>query len=104
MKKTRHKIVRVEWIDAHGGVRGGWRELSLISKRKAVHALSVGVLLHEASDRVVVCPHFVGNEKGIDLDETDTSGDGEIAIPRSWVRKITVLGYVDQVVVPKRKL
>lgn len=77
------KLVIVDWLDATGGTRNGWRSM----KEMAVGALdscrSVGWLLVEDKDRLVVIPHISAEQ-----------GDGEIIIPRSWVSKITrIPGY-----------
>ena len=78
------RIVRVDWTDATGGVRGGWRSLVDIRKAaQAAPAVSYGALLHEDEKLVIICPHFVGDR----LDE----GDGEVTIPKEWVTKITDL-------------
>lgn len=85
------KIVKVEWSDATGGVRSGWRPLAEMRKLGApAPAVSIGYLLREDENSIVVCPHLVGEA----MDE----GDGEAVIPRVWVKSITEL--VDA---PKRK-
>lgn len=105
MRKPRYKIVRVDWLDAHGGVLAGWKDISSVAKSKPVLAMSIGVLLRETKDKVVVCPHFVGTSHELLLSEdADTAADGALSIPRSWVKKITVLGYVEQPIVYKAKL
>ena len=74
------KLVIVEWEDAAGGNRTGWRPTSEIKKRSAPEpAVSVGWLLRW-DDSVVICPHLVGTNR----DE----GDGEIAIPSAWVKTV----------------
>jgi len=88
--KGRLKIVRVDWLDAHGGIRRGWRPREELSKRKPAHAVSIGVMLESTPKHVVLCPHFVSESYGLDTDSME--GDGEISIPRDWVSKITVLG------------
>lgn len=90
MAKGGLKIVRVDWIDAYGGVLHGWRSHSEMVAREAVKAVSFGVLLRETRDALVVCPHFVGESDKLDVGTAN--GDGDIAIPRSWVRKVTILG------------
>jgi hypothetical protein len=104
MKKTQRKIVRVDWLDAHGGVLAGWKDISSVAKSKPVLAMSIGILLKETKDKLVVCPHFVGSPTELSLsDDADTAADGAIGIPRSWVKKVVVLGYIDQPIVYKEK-
>lgn len=79
------KLVLVEWQDAAGGVLSGWRSLSDIKKKaRAEPAKSVGWLITDNDDVIVVCPHLVG--------DGEPDGDGEITIPKSWVSKITEIG------------
>ena len=89
----KYKVVRVDWLDAHGGVRGGWRDVSTVAKRKPAVSVSFGVLLRQDNEYVVICPHFAGDDNGIDM-EKDVSADGEMAIPMKWVKKITKLGLL----------
>lgn len=78
------KLVMVEWKDASGGIRFGWRSLAEMKKSaKPTHAVSVGFLISSDDDCVTVCPHVVGE----DLDQ----GDGELAIPKSWIVRIVDL-------------
>ena len=82
----RCRIALVEWLDAHGGVRTGWRDMAEIRKREPVVALSIGYLVAETKTTITICPHIVTDGEG-----NAEMGDGEISIPRSWVRKIKVL-------------
>lgn len=74
------RLVKVEWIDAHGGGRYGWRPLEGMTERPAP-CRSVGYLLRETGEEIVVVPH---------LQDTDM-GDGEIIIPGRWVKRIVDL-------------
>lgn len=76
-------IVLILWRDAFGGSNIGWRPINDIARSETVVASTVGFLLKEDKDRLVVCPHMTGAD--------DCDGDGEIAIPASWVIKKTVL-------------
>lgn len=78
------KIVIVEWWDACGGAKVGWHPMKDIQDQKPALARSVGFLVRQDESVVVVCPHTVEAD-GI------TDGDGELAIPKSWVKKIRVL-------------
>lgn len=72
------RIVRVEWLDATGGTRIGWRPLKALLEPPE-EAVSVGFLLRE-DDVIILVPHISGPE-----------GDGEIAIPTAWVKSIVDL-------------
>ena len=86
-----HRIVKVEWLDASGGIKSGWRPTTDIRKGgKPAPAVSVGFLLTDDENAMIVCPHLVG--------ENLEDGDGEVVIPKSWVVKVTDL--VDK---PKRR-
>lgn len=80
------KIVLIEWMDAHGGTCLGWRPIREIRDREPAAVVSVGYLLKETPEYVVVCPHMTKDEN----DKFDF-GDGELAIPRAWIRKLKVL-------------
>jgi len=82
------KIVLVEWYDAQSGP-SEWKEMKEVVSLKPALGKAVGYLVAENKvDKIpyiVVCPHVVGiGDKAID-------GDGELAIPKSWIKKITVL-------------
>jgi hypothetical protein len=78
------RLVLVEWVDASGGIRSGWRPLAEIKKTSApMPALSVGWIIRDDEDCVTVCPHRVG--------EDHDQGDGELAIPKSWVIRMVDL-------------
>ena len=82
------KLVLVEWTDATGGVRTGWRSIASMAETTAP-ARAVGWVVHEDATVLVICPHQVGDNFG--------EGDGEIRIGRSWVTRL-----VDLVEAPKR--
>lgn len=82
------KIVLVEWYDAQSG-SSEWKEMKEVISLKPALGKTVGYLVSEGKvDKmhyIVVCPHIVGiGDKAVD-------GDGELAIPKAWVKKITVL-------------
>jgi hypothetical protein len=80
------KIVMVTWFDAHGGTRNGWRDIKDVVTVEPVIAVSVGYLMSDTKRRVVIVPHAF-----LDKDGKLEQGDGEIAIPKSWVKEIKVL-------------
>lgn len=86
------KIVRIDWLDAHGGNRGGWKEVKEAAKTETLPALSIGVVLRETKRTIVVCPHFVSAGPNVPVNTVDSQADGEIAIPRKWIKSITELG------------
>lgn len=73
------KIVKVDWADATGGIRVGWRPLRSMTA-PPVKVESVGFLIRN-DDVVAIVPHLA-----------EEDGDGEIAIPAGWVTKIIELG------------
>ena len=87
-----YPLVMVRWKDANGGNKTGWRPLRDVKKLRPCCVVSVGFKVFEDKETVVVCPHVVGApSKEFDVEEVD--GDGEIAIPRSWVLDIKVLKW-----------
>lgn len=98
------KIVLVEWYDAQSGP-SEWKEMSEVISLKPALGKSVGYLVAEGkvdkTSYLVLCPHVVGiGDKAMD-------GDGEIAIPKSWIKNITVLlddsDVKDEYLLPKDK-
>jgi len=77
------RLVLVEWLDAEGGIRSGWRPVKDMS-REPVPCKSVGWLKDDDDNMLLVIPHLgtAGNEH---------IGDGEIRIPKGWATKITDL-------------
>ena len=86
---SEYRLVLVEWADAEGGVRSGWRPIEDMAQ-DTVPCYSVGWLVDDG-DPMVVCPHM---GKAGDR----TIGDGEIRIPAAWCSRI-----VDLVEKPARK-
>lgn len=81
----KYRLVRVEWHDATGGERTGWRPLKLMKANSIVPAVSVGYVVSDTDEQITLCPHVV---------YTDTKtphGDGEITIPRSWIDHVVDL-------------
>ena len=72
-------LVLVDWKDAMGGTRSGWRPIDTMHAPTA-DCQSVGWVVENTAEKIVVVPHKAGDE-----------GDGEIAIPKDWVQKITPL-------------
>lgn len=82
------KIVLVEWYDAQSGSLG-WKPMKEVLAIEPALSKSVGYLLKEVKNGkhsyIVVCPHFAGIGHG------NIDGDGEIAIPKSWIKRVVVL-------------
>jgi hypothetical protein len=89
---ARLKIVRVDWVDAVGGVRLGWRPVSKCKADNTTLCVSIGVLIERTKEAIVVLPHICHiASSGV---PEWAQGDGEIAIPSSWVKRVKVLGYI----------
>jgi hypothetical protein len=74
------RLVLVEWADAYGGERSGWRPLAKMTEAPVV-TTSVGYLASCRPDAVLIVPHVTA----------DGDGDGEIYIPRGWITRIAEL-------------
>lgn len=74
----RDRLVYVEWVDARG-VTTDWVPIEELTSGTPCICISVGLLLADEPDRVIILPHF-----GID----PNSGCGEMVIPRSQIRRL----------------
>lgn len=74
-------IVMIEWYDAAGGSKTGWHSMHEATKDPA-HAISIGFIINDAPDYYMICPHVM-------VDNNDI--DGEIVIPKGWIKKIWFL-------------
>jgi len=81
------KLYLVEWRDACGGTKEGWRPLEDLKQIREATILSCGAVIHMDEERLIVCPHIIP-----DADGNVVEGDAEIAIPMGWVMSITELG------------
>jgi hypothetical protein len=81
MKIAGHKVVRVEWVDSSS--RPGWQDLQ---KHIDLRVVSVGLLLHTSSDRIVLT-------KSIALASPDETRcyHSQMHIPRSAIKKLRYL-------------
>lgn len=75
------KLVLIEWVDAHGGTREGWRTLSDAAQRSLSVCKSVGWIIRADRKEVVIIPHTQDEELG----------DGELVLPRKWIKRIAPL-------------
>lgn len=91
------RLVLIEWNDAEGGVRVGWRPVAQMSSA-TTPCKSVG-WLKEAGDPgydeevLIIIPHLGDHEN-----KDGVLGDGELRIPAGWPVRI-----VDLIEKPKRK-
>lgn len=84
--KQMNDVYRVTWKDAEGGARIGWRDIEELMSGTVAIAVSIGVLLVNDEEKIILCPHFLPDEKG-----NPEQGDAEIVIPRQWVVKMEKL-------------
>ena len=82
------KLVMIEWRDAVGGTRAGWKPVADMTRDKPHQCRSVGWLVSETEERLVIVPHLTN----------DNDGDGELTIPKDWTQSI-----VELIERPKRK-
>lgn len=66
----------------------GWRDISEIKEHQTGEAVSVGYIIKEDEESMVICPHLLLDENG-----DPCQGDGEIVIPKDWIA--TVYGIVE---------
>lgn len=91
LAKTRVPLVEIEWVDAAGGARMGWRPLKeIVENARLANACAAGYLLKKTRDFVVIVPHIAKDANG-------TDGDGELVIPRKWVKIKPVPGRYREV-------
>lgn len=91
------RLVLVEWRDAEGGVRAGWRLVSQMSS-ELTPCKSVGWVKEDGDEGyvegvLIVVPHLGDHENREAL-----LGDGELRIPAAWAQRV-----VDLVEKPKRR-
>jgi len=75
------KIVKVSWIDSRGS-RDRWVELEEIKKETICQCESIGFLVHEDNEKVVVMPHYGHDPK---------QGCGDMTIPKVSIIEIIEL-------------
>lgn len=76
----RHELVYLEWLDSYG-VSANWESTGAVTP--AVHSCaSVGWVVSETNDVIVVVPHISPEREEIGAEE---SGCGEMTIPKCSV-------------------
>lgn len=85
-KYGKNTLVLIEWVDSHSG--RGWRNFDdYPSVAEPLYCQSVGWLAVENADCKVVVPHIGGERNG----NVRLQGCGDLTIPTSAIKKITVL-------------
>ena len=76
----RWPLVRVRWMDSIG--QAGWNSLSYITEDHSLECVSVGWMVQEKNDRIVLVSHIQ------DASASDPKCDGHITIPRQAIIKV----------------
>lgn len=86
MKVKNYPLVYIEWADSFG-CSSEWTSTADVADVEHI-CISVGFLLKESKDIVVIVPHFSPANEKIDAKE---QGCGDMAIPRSAIRQLRTL-------------
>lgn len=81
---TVHRLVLVEWMDAAGmpDRLAGWAKVDdIVNYCAAVLIKSVGWVIVDNDQRLVICPNL----------SADEYGDSSTAIPKAWIKRVTEL-------------
>ena len=81
MKFPKYKLVEVEWLDAQTGFGIAQYVEELIDEAKPLHTFSVGYLLYECKEYIIL---------GFMLFGTDMVKHNQL-IPKGMIKKITTL-------------
>jgi hypothetical protein len=73
-----YKLVIIHWLDAHS--IDAWEQLE--GEKKNVECISVGWLVNEGKDNIVIVPHIA------DKSDSKFDGCGKMIIPRTAIIKI----------------
>lgn len=82
----RNKLYIVEWVDSHT-ILNGWELISDIEEPKKVINVSVGFIIKETEDNIMIIPHIAD----IKNPNSFGSGCGEMVIPTIAIIKKTKL-------------
>jgi hypothetical protein len=87
MNLDQYPVVEIQWLDSMGG--GKWSPLEFSEHGirpdpESLRCRSVGWLLHQCEDCVLIVPHFTNLASTPD-------GNGEILLPRVAIQRITIL-------------
>lgn len=72
------KLVYVEWLDAYTQA-AGWKNIKKLRKQKPVLVRSVGYLVKDDPDFIIVAGTYV---------EEDGDCDGDVTIPRGMIKMV----------------
>lgn len=75
------KTVCVEWDDALSTSDNSWKPLSEIQATPVAKVTSVGFMVTDEADRVIVVGSLIA----------DGDAGGDVVIPRGMIRRITIL-------------
>jgi hypothetical protein len=81
---TVSRVIFLEWEDSSHGGETGWQDVTFWKEYKPIRCYSVGRILYEDDDQIVLAPHW--HDSGDDL-----RAQGCMRIPKSAVRKRRVL-------------
>ena len=84
------KLVMIEWVDSQSFTR--WVDYDGIDNNLELRCLSVGWLLHESADRIVIASHL--SDSHVDDSDSPNQITGHMMIPRVSVRQMWELEEV----------
>jgi len=87
----KYKIVLVEWTDSYG-CSSGWEETEDL-KIIPHHCYSVGYLVKENDEVIVLVPHLSPENKETNATE---QGCGDMTIPRVAIKNISFLKRIEE--------
>ena len=85
MKKSKPKLVLIEWEDSYGG-NGRWTDIDEMEP-EPLTIISVGYLIHDLEHSKVVVPHLTNKEHPTAL----YAGQGQMTIPTRCIRRVQEL-------------
>lgn len=96
MKGTSDKygFVYVRWVDSFG-VHADWREVSDYSPVPIHYCYSVGWIIGEDKNSIILAPHLSPENKEIGAVEQVC---GDMVIPKCSIKKMTVLKLGDEII------
>jgi hypothetical protein len=80
---TRNKLVLIKWVDSYS-VCESWNFIKEIAEPANVECVSVGFVIKENTDNILILPHISGDNE---------AGRGGICIPKISITQIKELNY-----------